>query len=41
MSERDWRLFLRDIRESASRVVEYISGMSREEFLNDPKLLTR
>ncbi|KAF0218063.1 MAG: hypothetical protein FD174_3083 [Geobacteraceae bacterium] len=37
MSERNWRLFLLDIRESASRVLEYAGSMSREEFLGDSK----
>ena len=37
MSERDWRLFLLDIRESASRVLEYVGSMSREEFLSDAR----
>ena len=37
MSERDWRLFLLDIRESASRVLEYVGSMSREEFLSDSR----
>jgi len=37
MSERDWRLFLKDIRESSLRVVEYVGALSREEFFDDPK----
>jgi uncharacterized protein with HEPN domain len=37
MSERDWRLFLKDIHESAVRVVEYVGAMSSEEFFHDPK----
>ena len=37
MSERDWRLFLLDIRESASRVRDYVGSMSREEFLSDSR----
>jgi len=37
MSERDWRLFLKDIHEYAVRVVEYVGAMSMEEFFHDPK----
>ena len=37
MSERDWRLFLMDIRESTRRVLEYVGSMSREEFMRDSK----
>ncbi len=37
MSEREWRLFLLDIRESVQRVLKYVGSMSREEFLSDSK----
>ena len=37
MSKRDWRLFVKDIHESAVRVVGYVGAMSSEEFFNDPK----
>jgi len=37
MSERDWQLFLKDIHESAARIVEYVGTMSNEEFFQDPK----
>ena len=39
MSDRDWRLFLRDIRESSARVLEYTAAMTREEFFEDRKTL--
>ncbi len=32
MSERDWRLFLKDIRDCTARVIDYVGFMSREEF---------
>ena len=37
MSERDWRLFLKDISESAQRVSDYAGAMTREEFFADHK----
>lgn len=37
MSERDWRLFLKDINESAQRVIDYVGTMTREEFFADHK----
>jgi uncharacterized protein with HEPN domain len=37
MSERDWRLFLMDIHESALRVVEYAGAMSKDEIFDDSK----
>lgn len=37
MSERDWRLFLKDIHEAAGRVVAYVGAMSSEEFFQDSK----
>ncbi len=37
MSERDWRLFLKDIRDCTARVIDYVGFMSREEFFHDPK----
>jgi uncharacterized protein with HEPN domain len=37
MSERDWRFFLKDIRDSAARVVDYVGTMSRDEFFHDAK----
>jgi uncharacterized protein with HEPN domain len=37
MFERDWQLFLKDIHESAARIVEYVGTMSSEEFFQDPK----
>lgn len=37
MSERDWRLFLKDIRDSSARVIDYVGSMSREEFFQDTK----
>ncbi|MEI6208909.1 MAG: hypothetical protein WCP20_19200 [Desulfuromonadales bacterium] len=39
MSDRDWRLFLRDIRESSARELEYTAAMTREEFFEDRKTL--
>ncbi len=39
MSDRDWRLFVKDIHESAVRIVEYVGAMSNEEFFHDPKSL--
>jgi len=37
MSERDWRLFLKDIHESSLRVLEYVGAMSMEELFHDSK----
>ncbi len=37
MSERDWHLFLKDIRDCAARVIDYVGTMSRDEFFRDPK----
>ena len=37
MSERDWRLFLKDIRDCAARVTAYVGTMSRDEFFHDSK----
>jgi uncharacterized protein with HEPN domain len=37
MPERDWRLFLMNIHESATRVLEYVGSLSREEILNVSK----
>jgi len=37
MFERDWQLFLKDIHESAARIVAYVGTMSSEEFFQDPK----
>jgi uncharacterized protein with HEPN domain len=37
MSERDWRLFLKDIRDCAARVIDYVGAMSRDDFFHDPK----
>ena len=37
MSERDWRLFVKDIRECAARVIDYVGVMSSEEFFHDTK----
>jgi len=37
MSERDWRLFLKDIRDCAVRIVCYTDAMEREDFFRDPK----
>ena len=37
MSERDWRLFLKDIHESSLRIVAYVNGMSMVEFFHDSK----
>jgi uncharacterized protein with HEPN domain len=37
MSERNWRLFLNDIRECAERVIDYVGSMTREEFFSDLK----
>lgn len=37
MSERDWRLFLKDIHDCATRIVDYAGAMGREEFFHDPK----
>jgi len=39
MSDRDWQLFLKDIRECSARVLEYAGVMTREEFLGDRKTL--
>lgn len=39
MSERDWRLFLKDIDVSAQRVVGYVGLMTREEFFADHKTI--
>ena len=37
MSDRDWRLFLKDIRDCVTRVIDYVGTMSRDEFFHDPK----
>jgi uncharacterized protein with HEPN domain len=37
MSERDWRLFLKDISESSGRVLDYTNAMARDEFFEDRK----
>jgi uncharacterized protein with HEPN domain len=37
MSERDWRLFLKDIGDCAARVIDYVGTMSPEEFFHDSK----
>ena len=37
MSERDPRLYLADILESSSAIIEFVMGMSFEEFGNDRK----
>ena len=39
MSDRDWRLFLKDIRECSVRVLEYAGAMNREDFFEDRKTL--
>ena len=39
MSDRDWRLFLKDIRECSVRVLEYAGTMNREDFFEDRKTL--
>ncbi len=39
MSDRDWRLFLKDIRECSVRVLEYAGAMTSEEFFEDRKTL--
>jgi uncharacterized protein with HEPN domain len=33
MSERDWHLFLKDIRDCARRTIDYVGTMSRDEFM--------
>jgi uncharacterized protein with HEPN domain len=37
MSERDLRLYLSDISDSAGAIVEYVKGLSFEEFCSDRK----
>ncbi len=37
MSERDWRLFFKDIHDCATRIVDYVGAMGREEFFRDSK----
>ena len=37
MSERDWRLFLNDIGDSAARVIDYVGTMTADEFYQDHK----
>ena len=39
MSDRDWRLFLKDIHESSARVLEYAGAMTREVFFEDRKTM--
>ena len=39
MSERDYRLFLTDIRDCAHKILEYVQGKSYDEFLNTPMLI--
>lgn len=37
MSERDWKLFLKDILESITKIERYISELSFEAFMEDEK----
>jgi uncharacterized protein with HEPN domain len=37
VSERDWRLFLKDIRDCSARIIDYVGTMPRDVFFNDPK----
>ncbi len=37
MSEREWKLFLKDAEKSANRIIEYTKGMDRKEFFYDQK----
>ena len=37
MSEREWKLFLKDAQKSANRIIEYIKSMDRKEFFYDHK----
>jgi uncharacterized protein with HEPN domain len=37
MSEREWKLFLKDVNKSINRIIEYTEGMDREEFFRDYK----
>lgn len=39
MSERDWRHFLKDIRDCVTRIIGYVGTMSQEEFFHDPKTI--
>ena len=39
MSERDWRLFLKDIRLSSALVLEYAGNLTREQFFQDRKTM--
>lgn len=39
MSDRDWRLFLKDIHECSARVLEYSGAMTRKDFFEDRKTL--
>src|ERR1051326_8587571 len=34
---RDYSLYIDDIKESCGRIIEYVAGLSREEFFNDRK----
>jgi uncharacterized protein with HEPN domain len=37
MSEREWKLFLKDVNKCINRIIKYIEGMDREEFFRDYK----
>jgi len=37
MSERDWRLFLKDMHESSVRIIEYVGAMSCDDFFRDTR----
>ncbi|HLT24522.1 MAG TPA: DUF86 domain-containing protein [Ignavibacteria bacterium] len=37
MSEREWKLYIKDIVECINKINDYIGKMSKEEFLNDDK----
>jgi len=37
MSERSWKLFIKDVLESIGKIEIYIAGLSYEEFEDDPK----
>jgi len=37
MSEREWRLFLKDAEKSINRIIEYTKDMERESFFKDYK----
>ena len=37
MSKREWRFFLKDIKESIDKIIKYTKDMNKNQFLSDDK----